>query len=62
MKTKKRTDDSYIELDNAICCLQQFSREIRWMLCKSARNERALDDVLEAMQTLHDGELDKAPL
>lgn len=48
-KTRKRTEDSYLELDQAMGYLLQFSKEIRWMLCQSAINERAVDDILNVM-------------
>lgn len=56
-----RPDEDYQALDDAMCGLQKFSHEIRWMLCQMAINSRAFDDVAAAMERLHDGELESSP-
>jgi oligoribonuclease (3'-5' exoribonuclease) len=53
---KKRTDEDYRQLDDAIATVSKWQPEITDALAKRGISWKALSDVLDAMRAVHDGE------
>jgi hypothetical protein len=55
-QSKKRTDEDYRQLDDAIAAVSKWQPEIADALAKRGVSWKALPDVLDAMRAVHEGE------